>query len=100
MPDAPWKAAERTVARKLGGTRVGPLGRTGPDVAHPWLAVEVKYRRRLPEWLKRALAQVRRCAKGRLPMVVLREKGSPRGWVLLSLDDFCEWFGEAKGGEG
>jgi hypothetical protein len=53
-----WKHAERQIARRLGGRRVPVSGRAGqPDIAHSWLSIEVKHRRRLPQWLTKALLQ-------------------------------------------
>jgi hypothetical protein len=49
MTDKCWKAAERRIATLLGGKRVPVNGRGDePDVAHPWLAIEVKHRASLP----------------------------------------------------
>ena len=44
MTDKTWKAAERAIARALGGVRVGPTGEATPDVESDWLSVEVKTR--------------------------------------------------------
>jgi hypothetical protein len=53
-----WKHAERQIAKRLGGRRVPVTGRAGqPDIAHPWLSIEVKHRRRLPQWLTMAMEQ-------------------------------------------
>ena len=98
MPNAGWKTAERTIARRLGGKRTGPSGRAGPDVTSSWLAVEVKTRRRLPAWLLDALQQARAgCSETRLPLVILHQVGSRHDddLVLLSLGDFESWFGDA-----
>jgi len=97
MPDKSWKRAERRVASLLHGERTGATGEATPDVVSDWLAVEVKYRRRLPSWLKDALSQARvNASAGKLPIVVLREKGDRGGWVLLGLGDFCDWFGDIE----
>ena len=57
MTDRPWKQTERAIARRLGGRRLGPTGRHGPDVTSDWLQAEVKTRKRLPVWLLDALEQ-------------------------------------------
>jgi len=47
MADKRWKATERRIAALLGGRRVPVSGRgrgNAPDIAHPWLALEVKDR--------------------------------------------------------
>jgi len=95
MTDATWKSVERRVARTLGGQRVGCTGKDTPDVVTNWLVVEVKHRRRLPQWLKDALAQARKHAgDGQLGIAVLHEQGRHDSLVVLSLDDFKEWFGD------
>jgi len=91
-----WKQTERAIAKRLNGQRIGASGRTGADVVNDWLAVEVKHRKRLPEWLKAALEQARNGADERLPIVVLHEAGQRHAndLVLLRLADFQDWFGE------
>ena len=100
MTDAPWKATERHVAGILGGKRVPITGRQRgdtPDVAHPWLSVEVKHRKSLPAWLDEALDQAAAASDGgtRLPVAILHEAGERHGRdvVLVRLADFREWFG-------
>ena len=97
MPDRAWKRTERKIARRLGGERLPVNGRGNqPDVESPWLAVEVKHRRRLPVWLTAAVAQaVAGAAEGHLPVVVLHEAGRRHAEdiVCLRLADFEQWFG-------
>lgn len=97
MPEKAWKLTERAVASRLGGRRVPVSGRGRGDVAHKWLAIEVKHRKRLPKWLKEAMAQAR-AASGlsQLPIVVLHEAGQchDEDLVVLALKDFVEWFGQ------
>ena len=96
MPDRAWKKTERAIARRLGGERLPVNGRGNqPDVRTPWLAVEVKHRRRLPGWLTAALAQASADAGRTLPLVVLHEAGQPHAEdiVCLRLADFEQWFG-------
>ncbi|GAP05176.1 hypothetical protein ATHL_00006 [Anaerolinea thermolimosa] len=52
-----WKHTERAIAKRLNGRRLGATGGATPDVITDRLAVEVKQRKALPEWLKDALAQ-------------------------------------------
>ena len=90
-----WKEVERRIARTLGGQRIGCTGEATPDVVTDWLAVEVKHRKQLPQWLKDALAQSKRNAgDGQLAIVVLHEHGRHDSLVLLALSDFVQWFGE------
>ena len=91
-----WKAVERAVARRLGGRRVPVTGRArgdAPDVEHPLLALEVKHRKELPQWLKEAMAQAEAAARDdKLPVVVLHEAGSRHSedLVVLRLADLEE----------
>ena len=100
MSDKPWKATERHVAGLIGGKRVPVSGRgrgDSPDIAHPWLSIEVKHRRALPQWLDEALDQAAAASGGgeRLPVAILHEAGERHGRdvVLVRLADFRAWFG-------
>jgi len=100
MANANWKRTERAIARRLNATRQGAVGRRGPDVTTSWLALEIKHRRRLPQWLKDALAQAKSGAdEQRLAIVVLHESGQRHAddLVVLRLGDFQDWFGEVMG---
>lgn len=92
-----WKATERRVARILGGVRIPITGRTGPDIVHEEIAIEVKERATLPAWLEKAFEQARDGAKPRV--VVLHRKG--RRWredvVLMRLGDFAELMARCNG---
>lgn len=105
MADKLWKQTERAVASRLGGRRVPITGRQrgdAPDVAHPWLAIEVKCRQSFPAWLHEALAQARAAARpGQVPVAVLHEAGARHAEdiVCLRLADFEEWFGDGGCGE-
>jgi hypothetical protein len=86
--------AERAIAKRLGGQRVGHLG--GEDVALPWLSLEVKEREKFPVWLIDAMGQAWGHAKaGQLPAVVLHTLGTrhDNDMVVMRLADFEEWFG-------
>ena len=91
MPDKAWKRCERELAKRLGGQRVGPTGRSGPDVLTPHLAVEVKERQALPRWLTDALRQASAGAgEGRVAVLVLHQKGQrySDAIVCMRLKDF------------
>jgi hypothetical protein len=98
-----WKHFERVIAARLGGKRVPITGRTRgevPDVAHLDLGVEVKTRKKLPDWLYEAMAQADACSKnGQLPIVVLHEDGMEyrHSLVVLRLEDFEKRFLTADG---
>ena len=90
MTDKRWKAQERLVARALGGERQPNTGRRAADVLAGPYAVEVKTRRKLPEWLTDAMAQAEDSARGRTPLVVLvevRQGVRARRLAVLWLDD-------------
>jgi hypothetical protein len=75
-----WKNTERMIAARLGGQRVPVSGRArgdAPDIAHPLLSLEVKHRKRLPDWLHQAMAQAVACADpDHIPVAILHEYGS------------------------
>lgn len=81
------KAAERHVAKALGGTRVGTLG--GEDVSHDHLSIEVKSRVRFigETFMRQARAN---CPKGKTPCVIVHVHGKRHDddLVLLRMRDF------------
>ena len=90
-------AAERAVAKRLGGQRVGHLG--GEDVSHSVFSCECKERASLPAWLTDAMAQaVRHAPEGKLAMVVLHLLGARHDsdLVVMRLGDFEQWYGKAR----
>lgn len=89
-----FKGTERTVAKILGGERLGHLG--GVDVRTRWVSAEVKHRQALPDWLTDAMVQATRHAEtGQLPIVVLHIEGQrhAENLVVMKLGDFIDWFG-------
>lgn len=95
-----WKQTERAIAKRLNGKRIGVTGKATADVVSDWLSVEVKHRKRLPQWLKDALMQAGTGAGDRLPLVILHESGQRHAddLVILRLADFQDWFGEVGNG--
>src|SRR5690606_6113413 len=106
------KQAERSIASRLGGTRVPVTGRQrgdAPDIEHPTLSIEVKAvgkgkRPLITERLKDALDQARaasdemfrRDKRARTPVVVVQQtnnSGRREHYVVLSLEDFIEVAG-------
>lgn len=92
MADKAWKACERRVAKYIGGERVPITGRqrgSAPDIQHPWLSPEVKYRSKtsgecIPKWLHEAMAQAEASARTRqMPCVILVEKGQEVGEAFI-----------------
>jgi len=104
MGDKRWKATERKIATLLGGKRVPVSGRgrgDQPDIAHPWLALEVKDRATLPLWLLDALAQAAASATpAQLPVAVVHRAGDrhDHALVVLRLGAFVDRFGDAAPG--
>jgi hypothetical protein len=104
VADKRWKATERRIAALVGGRRVPVSGRgrgDQPDIAHPWLSLEVKDRATLPAWLLDALDQAERSATaGQLPVAVLHRAGDrhDHALVVLRLGAFVAWFGDAAPG--
>lgn len=99
MADKAWKACERRVAKFIGGKRVPVTGRArgdAPDIEHPWLSVEVKYRQKVPDWIKDAMSQARASKKRQhdLPVVILCEKGEETGkaFLITPLSDFRDRY--------
>lgn len=90
-----FKNAERQIAKLLGGERTGHFG--GEDVKSEWLSVEVKSRKKLPQWLVSAMEQSEgHAANGKLPIVVLHQNGElyTDALVICRLGDFVDWFGD------
>lgn len=70
---ASWKALELRTAKQWGGTRSGPLGRTGPDVAGVNVSIQCKRTASTTGGIQgKWIAQARRDAK---------KEGLP--WVLV-----------------
>jgi hypothetical protein len=79
MSERAWKKAERRIAELVGGKREPVSGRqrgATPDIRHPTLSVEVKSRKKLPNWLEDALQQAEAASRdGQLPVAILHETG-------------------------
>ena len=95
MPDRTWKAIERQVCRYFDCERTGPVGKEGPDCDHKQLAIQVKHRENLPNWLLEMTEQTETQAGGRFPILVLH----PYGWsvedclVILPIAQFKSlWY--------
>jgi hypothetical protein len=91
VSDKAWKAAERSVARKLGMRRTplsgGNSAHTRSDTLHHELFVEVKLRKRPPLWDELLELRVRARAAGKEPLLVLeRPSGAPRRLFVTDLD--------------
>lgn len=87
-----WKDTERRIAKRLNGDRI-PVSdkRSDSDVLAPYLTVEVKHRKQIPNWIAHAIAQATAAATDdRLPIAILHESGK-RGdndTVFMSMTTF------------
>lgn len=90
------KAAERYVAKTLGGTRIGLMGGEDVHMDGPW-SVEVKSRKAFVacEWVDQA---VRNAPKGKTPIVIVHVHGQrhDKDLVLIRLSDWKDWHGFAN----
>jgi hypothetical protein len=86
-----WKAFERYVAAIFGTTRLGPVGKNGPDLVTDLFSVECRERAAITftnveDWA----AEVRRESDGRVPVLALRRcrgRGHKAAPVLFVLDE-------------
>ena len=90
--DKNWKAFERRVAERSGGTRISVSDRkTDLDVDHAHLGIECKYRNKLPQYLKDWYSQAERgSTEDQIPVVVIGEKNSSRMYALMDFDRLAE----------
>ncbi len=95
--DKLWKAIERRVAADFDGRRVPVHSTDGMkcDVVTDNACIQVKERISLPVFIKDVMAQARAdCEDGKLPLVVLHEKGKQRSEdvVLIPYQDYIDWY--------
>lgn len=82
---------ERTVARLVGGKRIGNRGTSSADVTTEDFAIEVKsVMTPTPAWLKRAWSQAEKAAAetGLLPLIIRSHKDGNRRtyWVIAQME--------------
>lgn len=93
------KDAERQVARRLGGERVGPSGKETPDVEHALFIVEVKNTKGMPESPRVLLQEVaakRRKGDDRIPLLVYKRPNWHGFIACLDFKDFEDIVGKVK----
>jgi hypothetical protein len=90
------KDAEKALAKRLKGSRVGVMGKE--DISHPLLSIEVKSRARFVG--EGFMAQAKRHSGGKIPAVIVHVTGRPHGQdlVMLELKDFEDLFGKVNSG--
>ena len=93
------KAAERAVAKALGGLRIGTLSREDIHFDGPFSA-EVKSRAAFvaADWMDQA---VRNAPAGKTPLVVVHVRGKrhDKDLVIVRLADWADWHGNGGGGD-
>jgi len=90
--DMNWKRFERRVAEISGGKRIPVNGRKELDVKHPYLGIECKYRKTLPDWLfKQAWGQaVSGSSNDQIPVICVGEYNSRRTFAILELKELVK----------
>lgn len=97
MADKAWKRHERATAALFGGRRHlrgGDFGEAGPDCELPAavpLAIECKYRAKLPGFLLEGLKQAAREGRpGTVPVLVLKQRRQRGALAVLALEDLAD----------
>jgi hypothetical protein len=96
MGDKAWKKMERRVAEKMGGQRVVCSGVRGEgDVLNDKFFIECKERKSFAiwDWFTKAKAEAKK--EGKVPLLVLKEKGKHGELAVVDMD----WFASQKFGE-
>ena len=74
---ANWKNLERKAAKVLNGKRNSrgmDFSLSIPDVEHPLLSIECKYRKKISGFLKDGIKQAQKYYPDKIPALVLKEK--------------------------
>lgn len=102
MSNSTWKNLERKTAKTLNGKR--NIDRSmdyhlsRPDVEHPLLSIECKYRAKISSFLKDGIAQARKYDRKKIPVLILKEKNMRGELVVIRLSDFQDLIaGEIPG---
>jgi hypothetical protein len=99
----PWKAAEYSAAKKLGGKRIALSGGRGAsakgDVELPGWLVEVKYRKLFA--VMTMFLEVERKARkeGKNALLILKERGNHGELAVMRIEYFKELPKYVKGGK-
>lgn len=87
-----WKQAEKRAAKTFNGTRNtrgNDFSESIPDITTSFpITVEVKYRKKLPMFLKNILLQALSYDKNKTPIGYLQEKYSHHALVFMYAEDF------------
>ena len=93
---ANWKGLERKVAKSMNGrrnSRGNDFSQSMPDVEHPLLSIECKYRKKISGFLKDGLRQAEGYRPDKIPVLILKEKHMKGELVVIRLSDFKKLFG-------
>ncbi len=85
------KNLERKAAKTIGGkrnSRGNDFSQSMPDVEHPLLSIECKYRKKISGFLKDGLKQAERYYPEKIPVLILKEKHMRGELVVIRLSDF------------
>ncbi len=88
-----WKRLERKTAKMLNGKRNSrgmDFSLSIPDIEHPLLSVECKYRKKISSFLKNGIKQAEKYAPNKIPCLVLKERGMRGELIVMRLTDFKE----------
>jgi hypothetical protein len=98
-----WKALEKLIAKKVGGTRLirgNDFGVSMLDVEHPWLAIDAKWRSELAvvTWYLKLVKDCDKIYKGqnKIPILVIKKKGMRGELAVILLDDFIKVCNDEK----
>jgi hypothetical protein len=106
MPEKSWKRSERKVAQALQGRRIPVTGldRGEADVKTPLFDVQVKRRRKFPDWLWGWTHEICATARRRqkIGLLVLGRPGQrhSESLVVMRMTDFVDLLGPLKYGAG
>jgi len=99
MGTKPWRRAEEKIAKMFGGKRIKHDGVEGADVDSDWATVQVKYRKKLPEWIVNAVRNAQDYSTAdKLPCAALVEANTGKTLIIIDAANFDLWFGASKGG--
>jgi hypothetical protein len=92
------KVWERQVAKDMGTKRSGPTGMNDADVIHDTLGIECKAYKRIA-WRDADWAQTLRNAKGRVPILAMKELNTGRRIVFMEYEYFLSLHKEHNNGQ-
>ena len=95
-----WKGLERKVAKSMNGrrnSRGNDFNLSIPDVEHPLLSIECKYRAKISGFLKDGIRQAEKYRPEKIPALILKEKNIRGELVVIRLSDFQNLFEQIKG---